>query len=34
MDIYAPSAVLNEQNIIRESISMPNSPQNKTLERR
>ncbi|ADI30359.1 phosphate ABC transporter permease subunit PstC [Methylotenera versatilis] len=31
MDIYAPSAVLNEQNIIRESISMPNSPQNKNI---
>ena len=31
MDTYAPSAVLNEQNIIRESISMPNSPQNKNI---
>lgn len=30
-DIYAPAAVLNEQNIIRESISMPNSPQNKNI---
>ncbi len=29
--IYAPAAVLNEQNIIRESISMPNSPQNKNI---
>jgi phosphate transport system permease protein len=31
MNTYAPSAVLNEQNIIRESISMPNSPQNKNI---
>ena len=31
METYAPSAVLNEQNIIRESISMPNSPQNKNI---
>ncbi len=31
MDMYAPSAVLNEQNIIRESISMPNNPQNKNI---
>ena len=30
-DIYVPAAVLNEQNIIRESISMPNSPQNKNI---
>jgi phosphate transport system permease protein len=30
-DMYAPAAVLNEQNIIRESISMPNSPQNKNI---
>jgi phosphate transport system permease protein len=31
MEMYAPSAVLNEQNIIRESILMPNSPQNKNI---
>lgn len=31
MDIYAPSAVLNERKIIRESISMPNSPHNKNI---
>lgn len=31
VDIYASAAVLNEQNIIRESISMPNSPQNKNI---
>ena len=31
MDTYAPSAVLNDQKIIRESISMPNSPQNKNI---
>ena len=31
MSTYAPSAVLNEKNIIRESISMPNSPQNKNI---
>ncbi|MDI1297917.1 phosphate ABC transporter permease subunit PstC [Methylotenera sp.] len=31
MDMYTPSAVLNEQHIIRESISMPNSPQNKNI---
>lgn len=31
VDIYAPAAVLNEQKIIRESISMPNSPQNKNI---
>jgi phosphate transport system permease protein len=31
MEMYAPSAVLNEQNIIRESISMPNNPQNKNI---
>jgi phosphate transport system permease protein len=31
MDTYAPSAVLNDQEIIRESISMPNSPQNKNI---
>jgi phosphate transport system permease protein len=30
-DLYAQAAVLNEQNIIRESISMPNSPQNKNI---
>jgi len=31
MDTYAPSTVLNDQKIIRESISMPNSPQNKNI---
>ncbi|MDI1308298.1 MAG: phosphate ABC transporter permease subunit PstC [Methylotenera sp.] len=31
MDIYATSAVLNEEIIIRESISMPNSPHNKNI---
>ena len=29
--IHASAAVLNEQKIIRESISMPNSPQNKNI---
>lgn len=31
VDIHASAAVLNEQNIIRESISMPNSPHNKNI---